>query len=78
MTRACRVNPTAKSVIGLKHQPDSISQHINPVSNFSLTKNQFYSPIMNFCEAFHGSEFADPEIIHFLPEFHPTSDFVTH
>ncbi len=77
MTRACRAKRTAKQRIGLKCQPDSSFQHINPVRNFYLTKNQFYPLIFKNCEAFHGRDFAGLNIIRFLLILSPVRGFVT-
>jgi hypothetical protein len=76
-THACREKHTANPSLGLKFQPDSSFQHINPARNFYLTKNQFYSPIFKNCEAFHGSIFAGLKIIRFLLLLSPERDFVS-
>jgi hypothetical protein len=81
MTRECRAKPTARGIIGLnknaKFQPDPSFQHINPACNFYLTKNQFFPPSFNFCEAFHGRDFDSLKIIPFLLLFCPSAGFVT-
>jgi hypothetical protein len=81
MTGECRAKPTASDIIGLnknaKFQPDPSFQHINPACNFYLTKNQFFPPTLNLCEAFHRSYFSRLNIIPFLLLFCPSAGFVT-
>jgi hypothetical protein len=77
MTRVCQGKRTANPLLGLKFQPDSSFQHINPARNFYLTKKQFYSLIFKKCEAFHRRDFAGLKIIRFLLLLSPGRKFVT-
>jgi hypothetical protein len=81
MTGECPAKRTVKYSIGLNrneiYQPDSSFQHINPACNFYLTENQFYPLTINFCEAFHRSDFPGLKIIRFLLPFSPPAAFVT-